>query len=43
MDTVSTTLTVWYEKATHFHLQKEIVQKIALMYRGNGPQSPQTN
>ena len=43
MDTVPTTLTVWYEKAAHFCLQKEIVQKITLMHRGNGPQSPQTN
>ena len=32
MDTVSTTLAAWYEKAAHFCLQKEIVQKIALMY-----------
>ena len=24
MDTVPTTLALWYEKATHFHLQKEI-------------------
>ena len=35
MDTVPTTLTLWYEKATHFHLQKEIAQKIALMHCGN--------
>ena len=40
MDTVPTTLAVWYEKATHFRLQKEIAQKIALMHQGNGPQSP---
>ena len=24
MDTVPTTLALWYEKAAHFHLQKEI-------------------
>ena len=24
MDTIPTTLALWYEKATHFHLQKEI-------------------
>ena len=43
MDTVPTTLTLWYEKAAHFCLQKEITQKIALMHRGNAPQSPHTN
>ena len=32
MDTVPTTLALWYEKATHFRLQKEIAQKIALMH-----------
>ena len=39
MDTVPTTLALWYEKAAHFHLQKEI----ALMHCGNGPQPPRTN
>ena len=43
MDMVPTTLTLWYEKATHFCLQKEITQKIALMHRGNAPQSLHTN
>ena len=43
MDTVPTTLTVWYEKAAHIHLQKEITRKIALTHQGNGPQSPRTN
>ena len=43
MDTVPTTLAVWYEKAAHFRLQKEIARKITLMHQGNGPQSPQTN
>ena len=43
MDTVPTTLTLWYEKAAHFCLQKEIAQKIALTHRGNGPQPPCTN
>ena len=32
MDTVPTTLAVWYEKAAHFHLQREIVRKIALTH-----------
>ena len=32
MDTVPTTLAMWYEKAAHFHLQKEIVRKIALTH-----------
>ena len=43
MDTVPTTLALWYEKAAHFHLQKEITQKIALMHHGNHPQPPCTN
>ena len=43
MDTVPTTLALWYEKATHFHLQKEITRKIALTHRGNRPQSLRTN
>ena len=32
MDTVPTTLALWYEKAAHFHLQKEIAQKITLTH-----------
>ena len=32
MDTVSTTVTGWYEKATHFHLQREIARKITLIH-----------
>ena len=43
MDMVPTTLAVWYEKAAHFCLQREIARKIALTHRGNGPQSPRTN
>ena len=43
MDTVPTTLTLWYEKAAHFHLQKEIARKIALMHHGNAPQPPHIN
>ena len=38
MDTVPTTLALWYEKAAHFRLQKEIARKIALTHRGNSPQ-----
>ena len=43
MDTVPTTLALWYEKATHFHLQKEIARKITLMHHGNAPQPPHIN
>ena len=43
MDTVPTTLALWYEKATHFYLQEEIGQKITLTHRGNGPQLPRVN
>ena len=43
MDTVPTTLALWYKKAAHFRLQKEIAQKIALMHHGNAPQPPRTN
>ena len=43
MDMVPTTLTLWYEKAAHFHLQKEIARKIALMHQGNAPQPPCSN
>ena len=43
MDTVPTTLALWYEKAAHFHLQKEIARKIALMHHGNTPPPPHTN
>ena len=43
MDTVPTTLALWYEKAAHFHLQKEIARKIALMHHGNVPPMPRTN
>ena len=39
MDNVPTTIVGWYEKATHFHLQKEISQKIALMHQGPTPQN----
>ena len=43
MDTVPTTLALWYEKAAHFCLQKEIARKIALMHHGNAPQPPRIN
>ena len=43
MDTVPTTLALWYEKAAHSCLQKEIAQKIALMHHRNGSQPPRTN
>ena len=43
MDTVPTTLALWYEKAAHFRLQKEITRKIALMHHGNTPQPPRIN
>ena len=43
MDTIPTTLALWYEKAAHFRLQKEIAQKIALMHHGNAPPPPRTN
>ena len=43
MDTVPTTITGWYEKAAHFHLQREIAQKIVLIHRGPVPQNPRTN
>ena len=42
MDTIPTTLTLWYEKAAHFHLQKEIARKIALVHHGNAP-PPRSN
>ena len=32
MDTVPTTITGWYNKAVHFHLQKEIAHKVTLMH-----------
>ena len=43
MDTVPTTLALWYEKAAHFHIQKEIARKITLIHHGNAPQPPCTN
>ena len=43
MDTVLTTLALWYEKAAHFRLQKEIARKIALMHHGNAPQPLRIN
>ena len=43
MDTVPTTLALWYKKAAHFHLQKEIARKIALMHHGNSSQPPCTH
>ena len=43
MDMVPTTLAIWYEKAAHFHLQREIARKIALTHQGNGLQSSRTN
>ena len=43
MDTVPTTLALWYEKATHFCLQKEIARKIALMHHRKDSQPPRTH
>ena len=43
MDTVPTTLTLWYKKAAHFHLQKEIARKITLMHHGNSSQPSRTH
>ena len=43
MDMVPTTLALWYEKAAHFCLQKEIAQKIALMHHGNSSQPSHTH
>ena len=43
MDTIPTTLALWYEKAAHFCLQKEIARKIALMHHGNAPSPPRIN
>ena len=41
MDTIPTTITGWYDKATHFCLQKEITQKVALIHQGTTPQTSQ--
>ena len=43
MDNVPTTIAGWYETAAHFHLQREIAWKIALMYRGPAPQNARPN
>ena len=43
MDTVPTTLALWYEKAAHFHLQKEIARKITLTHHRNSPQLSRIN
>ena len=43
MDAVPTTITGWYDKATHFYLQKEIAHKAALMHQGSTPQNAHTN
>ena len=43
MDTVPTTLALWYKKAAHFRLQKEIARKITLTHRGNSPQLSHSN
>ena len=43
MDNVPTTIIGWYEKAAHFHLQREIAQKIALMHWGPTPQNTHPN
>ena len=43
MDTIPTTLALWYEKAAHFHLQKKIARKITLMHHGNVSPPPRTN
>ena len=43
MDTVPTTLALWYEKAAHFCLQKEIARKITLVHHGNNSQTSCTH
>ena len=43
MDTVPTTITGWYDKAAHFHLQKEITWKVAFMHQGSMLQNTCTN
>ena len=43
MDNIPTTIVSWYEKATHFCLQREIAQKIALMHQGLTPQNTHPN
>ena len=40
MDTVPTTLTLWYKKAAHFHLQKEIAQRSPSRIEETGPNRP---
>ena len=39
MDTIPTIIIGWYDKAAHFHLQKEITCKVALMHWGTTPQT----
>ena len=41
MDTVPTTINGWYDKAAHFHLQKEIAWWVTLMHWGTTPQTSQ--
>ena len=43
MDNVPTTITGWYKKAAHFHPQREIARKIALMHRGLTSQNTHPN
>ena len=43
MGTVPTTIASWYEKAAHFHLQREIAQKITLIHHRPALQSPWTD
>ena len=43
MENVPTTITGWYEKAAHFHLQREIARKITLMHRGPALQNMHPN
>ena len=38
MDTIPTTIDGWYNKATHFCLQKEIAHRVTLVHRGTTPQ-----
>ena len=43
MDAIPTIITRWYDKATHFCLQKEITQKVALMHQGSTLQNAHTS
>ena len=41
MDNIPSTIAGWYEKATHFRLQREIACHITTMHQGSAPQNSQ--